>query len=166
MLSIHLICFLLTCFFVDHCMFQISQNPTCFSPKNIHQRYQTSYTALPPCVMASSAMGLNFGVFGFCFFVTNTHAETNAKQMCSWSSGLCGVLRVFVFTLRLQGIATPNQFMIPCDPAWNQTWETWLRQAHKLNRPAEDFWSITPKHLYLHDILSLFRKKKKSKRKS
>ena len=47
-----------------------------------HQRYQTSYTA-PGHVMASSAMRLNLGVFGF---LPTTHAKANAKQMRSRSS--------------------------------------------------------------------------------
>ena len=38
---------------------------------------------IPPCVMASSAMGLKLGVFGF---LLTTHAKTNTKQICSWSS--------------------------------------------------------------------------------
>ena len=38
---------------------------------------------IPSRVMASSAMGLNLGVFGF---LPTTHAKTNAKQMRSRSS--------------------------------------------------------------------------------
>ena len=37
---------------------------------------------IPPRVMASSAMGLKFGVFGF---LPTTHAKTNTKQMLSRS---------------------------------------------------------------------------------
>ena len=41
-----------------------------------------SRTPIPPRVMASSAMGLNLGVFGF---LPTTHAKANAKQMRSQS---------------------------------------------------------------------------------
>ena len=37
---------------------------------------------IPPRVMASSAMGLKLGVFGF---LPTTHAKTHAKQMRPWS---------------------------------------------------------------------------------
>ena len=47
---------------------------------DIHQRFQTS---IPPCcVMVSSAMGLNLGVFGF---LPTTHTKMHVKQMRSQS---------------------------------------------------------------------------------
>ena len=52
---------------------------------------------LPPCVMASSAMALNFGVFRF---LPTTHAEIHAKQMRSRS--LCAVRRFALVSHRAQ----------------------------------------------------------------
>ena len=52
----------------------------CDPATDIHQRYQLP---IPPCVTASSAMGLNLGVFRF---LPTTHAKSNAKQMRSWFS--------------------------------------------------------------------------------
>ena len=42
---------------------------------------------IPPCVMASSAMGLNFGDLGF---LPTTLPREYTKQMCSWSSCAMG----------------------------------------------------------------------------
>ena len=54
---------------------------------------------IPPCVMASSAMGLRLGVFGF---LPTTHAKTNAKRMRPWSLRCVVFQRVFIFMIRPQ----------------------------------------------------------------
>ena len=61
----------------------------------------TRYTRLPilPCVMASSATGLNLGVLGFC----RPHMQKQTQNKCVHD--LCAprsVLRMFVFMLRPQ----------------------------------------------------------------
>ena len=64
---------------------------------DIHQR---SHTYIPPCVMASSAMGLNLGVFGF---LLTTHVDTKMQNKCVQNIRVfCDTLCVFVIMLRLQ----------------------------------------------------------------
>ena len=47
---------------------------------------------IPPCVMASSAMGLNLGIFNF---LPSTYAKMNAKQCVHYLHALCSILRMF-----------------------------------------------------------------------
>ena len=54
-------------------------------------------SCIPPRIMALSAMGLKFGVFGF---LSTTYAETNANKMCLRSSrGVWRFMRVYLHAL-------------------------------------------------------------------
>ena len=114
---------------------------------NHRQRYQTSYTA--PCMVSSSAMGLNLGVFRC--FADHTHEQTENKCVHNLRAP-CSVLRVFVFRLILQHMQVTH--------ALDKPRLFWLRKnpkTLKLN-PMQGsrwcrFWYISGVYLWLQQTL-------------